>query len=840
MKRILVLLPFLGLIACNGKREDNSKVLAKIGGDSYTQSDFDFMIKTLSQDRQDEIGKDPAARKRQFDYMLKQKLQSMAAQKTRYGKDPSLNGRLELVDKRIVTQNYFQVYLGENAGFTVKELEAYYRAHPDQFKDDSGKVKEFPGVKSAVADTLILAKAPLDSFYNANLKRYEVKASCEVAFIQVSGKKTAAEVSKALDKGLGFSEAVQKYSNHAPSKPNQGKLGRLTQGQASWELNGLNLDSLLFNEGTRLKTGAASPAIKKDSSYVIIRSDSCLEQNVPPLAKIRRQVADDYLSQYKTKLSDNALNVLKGKYGAKMNTKDKGPDPAELAKYYEAHKDNYMSPETYEVYHIESKNQDPLAKKIKGIKDLEGFKKLAGQVSENSWTKPNLGYIGVVKKDHALPDGIGMMPALFPALDTMAAGLVASPMQNPDTRKWHFFWLDKKFPKQAKPFDRVKALVMQDYKAEKTQTIKPEDTLAVYAKGKLIREKDVLFLREEIPPHLQERYTRDALVDFLLTWELSNLEAKALGLTDDIKLKAQRVENQVNYWSTIYQDSILAKNAGLDSATLKRTFEANRPFFTRDTNDRDYRKYARDIAGFLALEAREFDIEYKTNPERYRRDTVALSYDESRFDIFQNLKGTAFARADERMLERLKREFQVVILEPALLEPKITNPQESYKTAQNLHYDRKLDQALELYQRLRDQFPKVESLQDSVCFGMAQIYIEQEKYQQALAEYRRLSYLYPKSSNNYKAMFMVGFIYAEHLKNDSSAVKSFEKMLVQYPKSDLSDDADWMIRNIRSGGKLMPVLEGDTGYVAPDSAGGKADGKSTAKTDSTRAAEKRE
>jgi hypothetical protein len=86
-----------------------------------------------------------------------------------------------------------------------------------------------------------------------------------------------------------------------------------------------------------------------------------------------------------------------------------------------------------------------------------------------------------------------------------------------------------------------------------------------------------------------------------------------------------------------------------------------------------------------------------------------------------------------------------------------------------------------------------------------------------LGEYRRLSYLYPKSPNNYKAMFMVGFIHAEHLKNDSAAVRDFERMLAQYPSSDLSDDADWMIRNIRSGGKLMPVLEGDSGYVAPDS-----------------------
>jgi TolA-binding protein len=90
---------------------------------------------------------------------------------------------------------------------------------------------------------------------------------------------------------------------------------------------------------------------------------------------------------------------------------------------------------------------------------------------------------------------------------------------------------------------------------------------------------------------------------------------------------------------------------------------------------------------------------------------------------------------------------------------------------------------------------------------MAQIYIEQERYAQAMAEYRRVSYLYPKSPNDYKAMFMVGFIYAEHLKQDSAAVQAFEALIKKYPESDLTDDADWMVRNIRSGGQLMPPLE---------------------------------
>jgi parvulin-like peptidyl-prolyl isomerase len=830
MKRILCLLPLFALVACEGKREDNSKVLAKIAGTSYTQSDFDFMMKTMSSDRQAEILKDPETRRKQFDFMLRQKLQALAAQKSRYGKNQGLVQRQDLIDKRIITQAYYQTFLGENNGFSAAELDAYYKANPAKFANDSGRTLPFEEVRTRAADSLLVSKAPLDSFYRANNRKYEQKAFCDLSLIQTKDRKTADEAAKALAGGLAFADAAKKYSIHEASRNNQGKLGRQVKGETMWELGTLNADSAFFNDATKLKVGAVSRPIKKDSTWLLVKVDSAAAEMIPPLEAVRKQVGDDYIAQYKSKLSENALKTLKAKYSVKMKSAADDASPADLQKFYDAHKDSYASPETYEVWHIESKNKDQLAKRAREIKDLEGFKKVAGQLSENAWTKPEQGRIGVIKRDHCLPDGIGMMPSLFTTLDTMASGLVAAPIQNPDTKKWHLFWLASKGAKQIKPYERVKALVLADYKSEKTSTIKAEDTLATYAKNKTIREKDVLFLREEIPPHMQDRYTREALVDYLLTWDLATMEAKSMGMLDDIKMQAQREENRINYWGQIYQDSIIAKTAGLDSLTLKKTFESNRPYFTKDSTEKDYHKFARDIAAFLTIEPKELDIEFKTNPERYRKDTVALTFDESRYDVFQNLKAAAYIKAENRMVDRLEREFEVVIMDPTLLPPKIKNPQESYKQAQNLHYDRKLDVAVELYQRLRDEFPKMESLQDSICFGLAQIYIEQEKYQQALGEYRRLSYLYPKSPNNYKAMFMVGFIHAEHLKNDSAAVRSFEKMLAQYPASDLSDDADWMIRNIRSGGKLMPVLEGDSGYVAPDSTAKAAPAADSAKT----------
>jgi hypothetical protein len=816
MQRILVLFIVLAITACVGQKNGPKKVLAKLGGSNFTEGDFEFSLKTLPLERQEAILKDPEARRKQFNDFLKRKLQAMAAEKSAFGKNPSLKRRLALMDKRVVTQNYYQTFLGENGGFTVKQLEEFYRANPSKFVGDSGKVRPFEQVRTQIADSILLTKAPHDSFYAANLKNYEVKAACVVYWIQTPNLKNINAAALALRNGMEFKDAVQKYSDHAASKQAGGRAGRAVKGETIWELGGINTDSLFFYEETKLKPGIPSRPFKKDANYFIVRADSCQPPAIPPLDSITRKVAEGYLVAYKPLQTQNALNNLKRKYGVDRAGRDKPVDAADLKKYYEAHKDNYFSPETYEVYHIESKDKDAAAKKIKAVKDLEEFKNLAGKISENAWTTPDKGRVGWIKRDHCLPYGIGMLPSLFSDLDAIQSGPLPAPVQNPDTKKWQFFWMAGKSPKQLKPFERVKAAVEQDYKSEKINTIKPEDALATYGKDKILREDDVLFLREEIPANVQERYTREQLVDFLLTWDLATMESEALGLTEDPRLQAQREENRLTYWAGIYQDSIMSKTAGLDSITLKKTFEANRAIFTKDSSDKDYHKYAHDISGYLALEPRDFDIEYHSNPDRYKRDTVPVPFEDARFEVFQNLKGAAFVKADDRMLERLKREFQVVVLDHSLLDPKITDPRESYKQAQNMHYDRKLDQALDLYQKLRDQFPRLETLQDSICFGMAQIYIEQEKYQQALAEYRRLSYLYPKSQNNYKAMFMVGFIYAEHIKNDSSAVRSFERMLAKYPGTDLSDDADWMIRNIRSGGKLMPVLEGDSGYVAPD------------------------
>jgi hypothetical protein len=805
MRKRLILIPLFAAIAAFGSSSEKGPALARIDGETFTEGDLDLRLSAYDDARREEILKDPEQRRREFANLLRTRLYSRAALQSPHGKSGPLRRRIESVDQRVITQYYFETYLGANAGFTRREIEAYYNANPALFRDSAG-AQPLWRVQSQILDSLIVAKVNLDSFYDANKAGYVTRASVEPAIIQTATRKQAEAALKALKGGMSFSAAAAKYSTLA-SKDQGGAAPRLSKGEFQYDIGSQAVVDSLFFGPKRLLPGKHSGIIAKDGGFVIVSVKQYVPEATPPLAAVRAQVVGDYVRSYKGKLQQDVVNALKAKHQARLVSRERVPSEAEIRAYYDGHKENYESPETFELYHVEMASEAKLNAALASVKDLAQFKALAAKASENALTKGQDGYLGVVKRDFSLPYGIGTIPSLFTGLDTISSGKLPELVQNPMTQTWHAFWLAKKGPRQLKPLERVRSLVVEEVKANSIQEIKPADTLAVIGtSGTVIRESDVLFLRQEIPDQMQERYTRENLVDYLLIWRVFTDEATALGLDQERKLRAQRAQNQEAFWERIYVDSVLSRAWNEDPALLAKTFKANRSVFTADTSS-NWKPYARDIAAYLRLTPKDFDIEYRTNPDRYRRDTVAMTFAEARGPVFQSLKPVAYARLDARVLDGLKKRYKVTILDASLNEPSLEPVAATYKKAQDLHYERKLDQSLALYEKLRVAYPNNAGLQDSISFGMAQIYIEQERYPQAMAEYRRVSYLYPKSPNDYKAMFMVGFIYAEHLKQDSAAVQAFEALIKKYPNSDLTDDADWMVRNIRSGGQLMPPLE---------------------------------
>lgn len=70
---------------------------------------------------------------------------------------------------------------------------------------------------------------------------------------------------------------------------------------------------------------------------------------------------------------------------------------------------------------------------------------------------------------------------------------------------------------------------------------------------------------------------------------------------------------------------------------------------------------------------------------------------------------------------------------------------------------------------------------------------------EALEIYQQILRDFPQSSRLDKAIFMIGFIKYENLKDKEGAAQAFQQIVDKYPKSDLLDDAQFMLETIKSG-----------------------------------------
>ena len=151
-----------------------------------------------------------------------------------------------------------------------------------------------------------------------------------------------------------------------------------------------------------------------------------------------------------------------------------------------------MTAPGYEVYHVAMKDSAALAKTMENVKDLESFKAVAATISEKEDTADSMGYLGRIKKGHALPYGIGLMPALWPELEEKAAGYISSAIRSVSDSLYHSFYVQTVIPSEPKLFDRVEKQLEKMY-AEDVASLDPTTVLVsdngktVYTKADLLK-----------------------------------------------------------------------------------------------------------------------------------------------------------------------------------------------------------------------------------------------------------------------------------------------------------------------------------------------------------------
>src|SRR5690606_18679058 len=168
MRKSLLLIPVLaGLAAISacGNSSEKGRTLVRIAGAAFTDKDLDLRLHVHEDARREEILADEEQRRGEFESILRQRLFALAAQASPYGKNADIRRRMAMQDQRVMTQYYFENYLGQQGGYTRAQIEAYYAAAPERFTDDSGRVLPLKHAFSRVVDSLIVKNGAVDSFF---------------------------------------------------------------------------------------------------------------------------------------------------------------------------------------------------------------------------------------------------------------------------------------------------------------------------------------------------------------------------------------------------------------------------------------------------------------------------------------------------------------------------------------------------------------------------------------------------------------------------------------------------------------------------------------------------
>lgn len=575
----------------------------------------------------------------------------------------------------------------------------------------------------------------------------------------------------------------------------------------------LPMDSLRARGGRAL----ALSLYKLDSVYAAnkesFKKDST---HYKPLDSVKAAVEDLALRSHAEALMSSFNPDLRTRYGIKV-TPAKRPDPSEdtIKAYWNQGKERWMTPAVYDLVALGAKDSVKLAKAVAKVKDLAGFKKLATKFPVGTPAAPE-GALGRVKDQFALPYGIGMAPGLFPVLDTCKAGM-ACPVVRANDSLFVATWLVGRDSAKVKPYEAVRAQVRAEWLGTTSWTPPAKTTLATWDKGVLFTQADVDFISEEVPAQMRRQYPSERVMDFMINWKIASRFAQENGFDKRPETQATLADNQKMFYAQEWRQTpqatmFLFTKKQADSATTKW----NDSLFKTNVAIDSSAGANRDGARLCLVRPGQFHQTYLVDIDKYLQDSVVQPYDSVRPRIFEDMRFSLDEQGREHIDSVLKAKYGFKLYPAA----PVVSPlpfAAAFDSARAAHDRRALDQAEALYRQVEKDAAGADSIRAQALFQLGQLYGEQQNYPRSLSAYRSVLVRFPKSNEAYKAQFMIGFTYSEYLKNEKAALVEYGKMLTEYPKSDLTDDADWMIRNIKSGGALMPKFD-DSAFVADSTA----------------------
>lgn len=89
-----------------------------------------------------------------------------------------------------------------------------------------------------------------------------------------------------------------------------------------------------------------------------------------------------------------------------------------------------------------------------------------------------------------------------------------------------------------------------------------------------------------------------------------------------------------------------------------------------------------------------------------------------------------------------------------------------------------------------------ESLSEQELFQQAQVFYAEENFDEAVDSYKAVIDDFPEGENRIKALFMLGFLYANSLQEFTQASEYYNIVIREYPDDDLAPSAQFELDNL--------------------------------------------
>ena len=467
-------------------------------------------------------------------------------------------------------------------------------------------------------------------------------------------------------------------------------------------------------------------------------------------------------------------------------------------KFYEHHMDMFMTAPGYEVYHIQADDSASLAGLFNTTPTLEQFKQAAAASSKNERTAKDSGYVGFVKKNFALPYGIGMVNGLN-ELDEKEAGYVSSVL-HAEKGAYHKFYLVKQVPSQLKPFDRVEAGIANGVKSGLYFDVDSSFVLISKNGKALFTETDLRALNDKYYKKNLNASTHKSFVNMMADRFAFASAAEDLHLNHSWEYRALVRSMRWSFICDRYLEKIVESGVVSNEKVKELYDKVGNPRNPGATFEESFN----DLKAILAFPENLYKRMYYLE---YQLSSAGKTIEQTMPDFYYRVNGEYRDVLGKKLAAQAYADGPVYLYDTSIPEYKEDYSVEGMLTrADSLNRAGKWREAVEEYRTVLLAYASVDSVFEKASYECAYILSENNENWSAEMEYYAFYKMWPDNPNAEKAMFSRGFILNENLHRDSDALATLEEFLQKYPNSELKESAQWLVDNIKSNGKLADDL----------------------------------